>query len=110
MCIINQPRNPTEKYNVALRLSGLHKYQEQTAGNYATLCNLITDKVMSQQTAKNIAGSGLRYQHLVTVYQRGCDAALTHLLSERTCGLPRVKGSTKVLGSINNHFRNAGSN
>lgn len=45
-------------------------YSLQKAANYETLEVLVEHKVLSETMAKKMAGSGLNYEHLVSIQQR----------------------------------------
>ena len=61
--------------------------------------------VITQYMAKNIAASGLSYEHLRLAFSQDCHSGLALLLREkRTDGKPRVTARKKIADALEAHF------
>ena len=82
----------------------LVKFQAETSSNAETMQILADKKVISQGMIKKIACSGLKFQHLMTVFKKNGVNGLCEILSEKHCGKPRVTNCKKAIQGLAEFF------
>ena len=75
-------------------------YSNEVKVNLPSLEHLVQRQVISNMMARKIAGSGLRCNHLITVFRRSGEDGIRDLFAESSNGRPRVTRSTKVVQDI----------
>ncbi|KAL4240386.1 hypothetical protein ACF0H5_001176 [Mactra antiquata] len=75
-------------------------HQEKTALNAEILDCLVSGQVMSRQMVNKMASSGLRFEHLLSVFHSNGKLGLVELLGERNGDKPRVTSCKKVIDSL----------
>jgi DNA polymerase III alpha subunit (gram-positive type) len=80
------------------------KYKSEQHQRYATLVHLVDVKVISKAIGKKIAGSGLNYDHLKRIVERGGLDGLSAVFKAKCGNSCRVTASKKILDAIFQHF------
>ncbi|XP_061186226.1 uncharacterized protein LOC133194248 [Saccostrea echinata] len=81
-----------------------HAYSKEVNANLPSLQILISQKVISVGMAKKIAGSGLKYEHLLQAFKRNQTEGLFDLCQEQYKSSVRVTKSKKVIEKMINYF------
>ncbi|XP_067650310.1 uncharacterized protein [Haliotis asinina] len=72
--------------------------------NLPSLQHLVCEKVLSKNMGRNIASSGLCFDHLKVVYKRQGYVGLSNVFAEKYQNKCRVTSSQKIVQSLSHYF------
>ena len=79
-------------------------YKDKQFATFATLSNLVSEKVVTKTMAMKIAGSGLEYGHLKSIVDRNGLDGISAVFKARDAHSVRVTKSAKVILAVFEHF------
>ena len=86
------------------------QYKKQQNDNFKTLVGLVKGKVITKETGRKIAGSGLQYGHLKCMYARNGIDGLTAVFKSKIGKGHRVTNTQRIILSVCDHFEKLSTN